>query len=125
MPERICGDAFLLRINARYCSPEIAPEESKFQNMVYEDVPKELLGSPLLWEMTQVDYWKVLPLYGNVVRLGYFRMHQGAPTREDLDKLWAQEAGRKKREEMTRNQREQMERRMITTSQTSVGLPHG
>lgn len=70
MGSRICGDAYILRLNEPQCQPEIATEENRFRSMSYEDVPSELTNDHLLREMMATTEWKVLPYGGNVVRLG-------------------------------------------------------
>ena len=85
MPHRICGDVFILRINALRC-PSEPTQDSKFRNAIYEDVPEELLDTLLLKEMMQSLKWKVLPSHGNVVRLGFARAQAWAQMREKQEK---------------------------------------
>ena len=73
---RICGDAFILRLNERACQPEPANEVEKLHNAVYEDVPRELIGSDLLTEIMTPTEWKVL-FPRNVVKLHRSRSSVG------------------------------------------------
>lgn len=104
MGSRICGDAFLFRINERRCRPEPENEYLKLDYMVYEDVPRELVNCCLLGEIMRPMEWKVLP-HSNVVRLGFVR----AQMREREEKE-RKEKEQRQREEMQRYTRQMWER---------------
>lgn len=79
MGQRICGDAFLLRINQLQCQPE--HDENRLYNVVYEDVPVGLVGSSLLEEIMRPEEWMTLP-GANIVRLGLVKAQEQAQQRE-------------------------------------------
>ena len=83
MPNRICGDVFLLRLNEQKCEPESAGKE-KCRHVVYEDAPQELTTGPLLREIIMTSEWKSLPGSDSVVRLGFSRCQEEWNVRQNL-----------------------------------------
>ncbi|CAD6583883.1 MAG: hypothetical protein ASARMPRED_001537 [Alectoria sarmentosa] len=104
MGNRICGDAFLFRIDERRCRAEPENEYLKLEYMVYEDVPRELVDCCLLGEIMRPMEWKVLPP-SNVVRLGFFRAQM-----REREEMGRKENEQSQREEMQRYTRQMWER---------------
>ncbi|KAM0797856.1 hypothetical protein BDR22DRAFT_891903 [Usnea florida] len=67
---RIRGDAYLFKVNQLQVDTGV--EQPNLEHAIYEDVPGDLLTSPLLKEMTQAMEWKVFSPY-NVVQVGRVR----------------------------------------------------
>ena len=108
MSYRICGDAFVLRLNEQQCQPERLHDDEIYRPVVYEDAPRELVDSYLLGEIMTPTEWKVLPKGGNVVRLGFFRWQERK--REEKKRKEKEEQKRKAKERMEKEREEQEQR---------------
>lgn len=109
MSYRLCGDAFLLRLNEQQCQPERLSDDETYRHVVYEDAPRELVDSHLLGEIMTPTAWKVLPKGGNVVRLGFFRWLERR--KEEQKRREKEEQKRKAKERMEREREEQEQRK--------------
>lgn len=100
MRHRICGDAFLLRIDEAKCQAEPPPfsDRSRFHFTSYQDVPEAFLRSHLLSEILSLN-WKVVRPRGDVVILGFVRL-QGRLAEE-----------RKRREQREKEKKERKEKK--------------
>ena len=96
---RICGDAFILRINELKCKAENVPDHTKFHLAVYEDVPKELVDCNLLREILMPRAWKVLEPHPTIVRLGFIRAQ--IKQKQEEQRIENEEKMEEKRKERT------------------------
>ena len=107
MGYRICGDAFLLKINKQRCKPENSRKETKFHHVIYEDVPVELTNSDLLREIMRPLEWKISPGTNYIVKLGFER----AQIRQRKEKVWREKIQRERElREFKKRRMEKMEK---------------